>query len=370
VHAPAPPAAASLAGRAVSVRGLHKAYGPVKAVDGVSLDVAAGEFVALLGPSGSGKTTILMTIAGFETPDAGSIAIGGADVTALPPSRREIGMVFQRYALFPHMTVAENIAFPLKMRRITGAPARERVERALAMVRLEGYGGRRINQLSGGQQQRIALARALVYNPPLLLMDEPLGALDKHLREEMQIEIKHLQKRLGTTVIYVTHDQAEALTMADRIAVLHRGLVQQYASPEDIYERPENEFTAGFIGEINFIGGRLLRREGAWHFAIAGSPATVDLSATPARPDWRDGAAARLTIRPELIRILPAGSPAGLAGILDETIYGGGTLACVVTLTGGVRLTARIAAADRPAAGAGSPVTVAWPRERSQVFVQ
>jgi spermidine/putrescine ABC transporter ATP-binding subunit len=371
VHAPADQLSSQKAGRKVSVRGLHKAYGAVKAVDGVTLEVKAGEFVALLGPSGSGKTTILMTIAGFETPDAGSIEIGGREVTALPPSKREIGMVFQRYALFPHMTVAANIAFPLKMRGITGNKASERVERALAMVRLEGYGGRRINQLSGGQQQRIALARALVYNPPLLLMDEPLGALDKHLREEMQLEIKHLQQRLGTTVIYVTHDQTEALTMADRIAVLHHGLVHQYAAPEDIYERPENAFTAGFVGEINFIGGRLLQQSGGWWFAIEGTSAVVDLSSTSALPEWRPGAAAHLTVRPETIRLAAAGSGEGPGGVLEETIYGGGTVACVVALAAGVRLTARIAAADRPAIGPGSPVTVIWPpADRMRVFVR
>jgi spermidine/putrescine ABC transporter ATP-binding subunit len=370
VHAPAGQITVHKSGRQVSIHALHKAYGRVKAVDGVTLEIKAGEFVALLGPSGSGKTTILMSIAGFETPDAGSIAIGGEDVTALPPSKREIGMVFQRYALFPHMTVAENIAFPLKMRRIEGRDAQTQVQGALAMVRLDGYGSRRINQLSGGQQQRVALARALVYDPPLLLMDEPLGALDKHLREEMQIEIKHLQQRLGTTVIYVTHDQAEALTMADRIAVLHQGLVQQYASPEDIYERPDNAFTAGFVGEINFIDGRLLRDGDGWRFAVTGTSETIDLSATPPLPEWRSGVSARLTIRPELIRIVPAGAGAGLSGVLEETIYGGGTLACVVGLGQVVKVTARIAAADRPAAGPGSPVSIVWPPGRARVFVR
>jgi spermidine/putrescine ABC transporter ATP-binding subunit len=357
-------------GRQVSVRGLHKAYGAVKAVDGVSLEINAGEFVALLGPSGSGKTTILMTIAGFETPDAGSIVVGGHDVTALPPSKREIGMVFQRYALFPHMTVAENIAFPLKMRGIRGHEARGQVEAALAMVRLEGYGKRRINQLSGGQQQRIALARALVYNPPLLLMDEPLGALDKHLREEMQIEIKHLQQRLGATVIYVTHDQAEALTMADRIAVLHQGVVRQYASPEEVYERPDNAFTAGFIGEINFIDGLLVREGNRWRFVIEGSSESIDLSSTPSLAEWRSGAGARLTVRPELIRIIPAGAGEGLSGVLEETIYGGGSLACVIRIAQGAKVIARIAAADRPAVDRGSPVTLVWPPGQVRVFVR
>ena len=217
-------ASAAVAGASVTVRDLYKSFGPVRAVNGVSLEIEAGEFVALLGPSGSGKTTILMSIAGFETPDAGVILIGGRDIVPEPPNKRNVGMVFQRYALFPHMSVAENIAFPLRMRRVSKAEQARRVARALELVRLADYGKRRVTQLSGGQQQRVALARAVVFDPPVLLMDEPLGALDKRLREEMQLELKHIQQQLRTTVIYVTHDQAEALTMADRIAVLQEGL--------------------------------------------------------------------------------------------------------------------------------------------------
>jgi putative spermidine/putrescine transport system ATP-binding protein/mannopine transport system ATP-binding protein len=367
----APPAKLSKhAGTTVGISGLYKSYGPVRAVNGVSMEIKPGEFVALLGPSGSGKTTILMTIAGFETPDAGTISIGGVDVTAVAPSKRDIGMVFQRYALFPHMTVEENIAFPLKMRGIKGRPSAERVEGALAMVRLDRYGKRRISQLSGGQQQRVALARALVYNPPVLLMDEPLGALDKNLREEMQLEIKHLQQLLGTTVVYVTHDQGEALTMADRIAVVHDGVVQQFAPPEEIYERPANAFVAGFVGEINFIGGRLVTEARKWRFNIAGAPELIDLAGVKVGDDWTDGAVARLTIRPEQIRIAPAMETAGLPGILVETIYAGGTLACVVELASGARVTARIASADRPMARAGDAIRIVWPINRGQVFVE
>ena len=291
-------------GTTVAIRALCKSFGPVKAVDSVDLDVAAGEFVALLGPSGSGKTTILMSIAGFETPDSGRIQIGGRDVTGVPPNKRDIGMVFQRYALFPHMTVAENIAFPLKMRDVNRRAAAAQVESALAMVRLEGYGGRRISQLSGGQQQRVALARALVYNPALLLMDEPLGALDKNLREEMQLEIKRLQKKLGTTVVYVTHDQSEALTMADRIAVMNEGRIQQYAPPKDVYDRPTNAFVAGFVGETNFVAGVISGDSGGWRFGVDGCGAAVEI--VPAGDDgdrWRHGAPARRAIRPARVRI-------------------------------------------------------------------
>ncbi len=354
-------------GAAVSVRELHKAYGPVRAVNGVSLDIGAGEFVALLGPSGSGKTTILMSIAGFETPDAGVILIGGRDIVPQPPHKRGIGMVFQRYALFPHMTVAQNIAFPLRMRKVSRTDQAERVERALGLVRLDGYGDRRVNQLSGGQQQRVAMARAIVFDPPVLLMDEPLGALDKRLREEMQIELKHIQRQLGTTVIYVTHDQAEALTMADRIAVIHDGLVQQFASPEEVYERPANAFVAGFVGETNFIDGTL-ERDGAagWQLRIPDGP-SVALAGDD--PTWIEGGRARMAVRPESMRLSEDTSSGPLAGRVEETIYGGGTLACIVRITAGVSLTVREPAAEGQLRRIGDGVAVSWPVERSRVFV-
>ncbi|MGI4954096.1 MAG: ABC transporter ATP-binding protein, partial [Janthinobacterium lividum] len=211
----------------ITISRLVKRFGPVIAVDAVDLDIPAGEFFALLGPSGSGKTTILMSIAGFDFPDSGSIHVGGRDVTFLPPQKRDLGMVFQRYTLFPHMSVAENVAFPLKMRGVNRADREKRAREALATVRLGSLGDRRPAQLSGGQQQRVALARAIVYRPPVLLMDEPLSALDKNLREEMQLEIKHLQRDLGMTIVFVTHDQTEALTMADRVSVLDGGKLQQ-----------------------------------------------------------------------------------------------------------------------------------------------
>src|SRR6266567_8624280 len=239
----------------VAVRDLSKSYGPATAVSGVSINVRAGEFLSLLGPSGSGKTTLLMMIAGFEAPTAGAIHIDDRDITELAPNKRNIGMVFQRYALFPHMSVADNIAFPLRMRRTPKAEIRRRVEAALALVQLEEYGGRLPSQLSGGQQQRIAVARALVFEPPVLLMDEPLGALDKNLREQMQIEIKRIQQSLGVTVIYVTHDQEEALTMSDRIAVMRNGCLEQIGSPTELYDNPATSFVADFVGKTNFLEG-------------------------------------------------------------------------------------------------------------------
>ena len=358
---------ATKTGTTVTVRHLRREFGSVVAVDNVTLEVGAGEFVALLGPSGSGKTTMLMSIAGFETPDAGAIEIGGVDVTHLLPNKRGIGMVFQRYALFPHMTVAENVAFPLKMRRIRGRDAADKVERALAMVQLGGYGARRINQLSGGQQQRVALARSLVYGPPLLLMDEPLGALDKNLREDMQIEIKHLQKKLGTTVIYVTHDQSEALTMADRIAVMSDGRIQQYGVPADIYDRPDNAFVAGFIGETNFLNGELVRTGEDWHFRVADSSETVAVSRAVAN-GWSSGSTGQLAIRPELIR-LKHGEGAGPSGVLEELIYGGGTVACYVRLSDRVAVTARVPAAEAAGLVIGDPVELHVPADRVRVFV-
>jgi spermidine/putrescine ABC transporter ATP-binding subunit len=240
-------------GASVLLTDLEKRFDRTNAVDGVSLDIRSGEFLTLLGPSGSGKTTTLMMIAGFETPTAGDIAIDGNSVVAMPPYRRNIGMVFQNYALFPHLTVADNIGFPLKQRGVPKAERARLVAEALELVHLPGYGNRFPRQLSGGQQQRVAVARAVVFKPRLLLMDEPLGALDKQLRENLQLEMRRLHADLGITFIYVTHDQEEALTMSDRIAVMNDGKVAQVGSPEDLYDRPTSRFVAGFIGESNFL---------------------------------------------------------------------------------------------------------------------
>ncbi|MCR0982624.1 ABC transporter ATP-binding protein [Roseomonas pecuniae] len=350
----------------VALESLVKRFGPVNAVDRVTLEVGAGEFLALLGPSGSGKTTILMAIAGFEYPDEGRILIGGEDVTWAPPNRRNLGMVFQRYTLFPHMTVLENIAFPLKMRGVGRAEREQRARAALDTVRLGGMGERRPAQLSGGQQQRVAIARAIIYQPRVLLMDEPLSALDKNLREEMQLEIKHLQQRIGITVVFVTHDQTEALTMADRVAVLDRGCLQQVGAPRDLYEAPETVFVAGFIGETNFYEGRL---DG---FARAGEPVSVVLdgggrmTATAAQ-SLAAGSRIKVALRPERLRVLPAGE--GLGARVTEAIYAGNATTLMLEGEGGRRLRARIPAGaglhePRP----GERVRLSWQPTDARAF--
>ena len=285
----------------VSFRGVQKSYdGESLIVKDLNLDIRKGEFLTLLGPSGSGKTTSLMMLAGFETPTAGEIRLGGRLLNNVPPHKRDIGMVFQNYALFPHMTVAENLAFPLSVRGMSKADIAERVKRALAMVQLDALAGRYPAQMSGGQQQRVALARALVFEPQLVLMDEPLGALDKQLREHMQMEIKHLHERLGVTVVYVTHDQGEALTMSDRVAVFSHGEIQQIAPPRTLYEEPRNSFVATFIGENNRIHGRLLSRDG--ERCVVGLERGEKVAALAVNVG-RVGDPVTLSIRPERVRI-------------------------------------------------------------------
>jgi putative spermidine/putrescine transport system ATP-binding protein len=242
----------------ISISAVRKTFSSYLALDSVSLDIAAGEFLTLLGPSGSGKTTLLMALAGFVRPDSGSLVIDGRDITRLPPEKRDIGIVFQNYALFPHMNVLANVEYPLKLRRVPRVQARERALAALARVKLEGYADRNIAALSGGQRQRVALARAIVFEPRIMLMDEPLSALDKNLREHMQFEIRKLHDDLGITTIYVTHDQREALTMSDRIAVMNAGRIQQIATPGEIYHRPGTRFVAEFMGEANILPPALL----------------------------------------------------------------------------------------------------------------
>jgi len=237
----------------ISVRGLTKRYGDVVAVDGIDLDIPAGEFFTMLGPSGSGKTTTLRMIAGFEMPDEGTIELAGEDVSRLPPYDRPVNTVFQDYALFPHMTVQANVEYGLMVKRVKKGERRERATKALEMVRLAGYGDRKPSQLSGGQRQRVALARAIVNRPKVLLLDEPLGALDLKLRQEMQIELKSIQREVGITFVYVTHDQEEALTMSDRLAVFNQGKIEQIGPPAEVYEHPQSEFIAGFVGVSNVI---------------------------------------------------------------------------------------------------------------------
>src|SRR3954469_6062398 len=237
----------------IEIVGLRKSYGPLAVLDDVAVSIRAGEFLTLLGPSGSGKTTLLMAIAGFVRPSSGSIRVDDREIVTLAPHKRNIGMVFQNYALFPHMTVGENVAYPLRLRGVARVEREERARRALATVQMAAYAERRIDQLSGGQRQRVAVARAMVFEPNIILMDEPLSALDKRLREEMQVELKHLHDRLGRTTVYVTHDQKEALTMSDRVAVLKAGRIRQIASPRDIYDRPVDRFVADFIGDSAFV---------------------------------------------------------------------------------------------------------------------
>ena len=305
----------------VSFRGVQKSYdGENLIVKDLNLDIRKGEFLTLLGPSGSGKTTSLMMLAGFETPTAGEITLAGKRLNNVPPHKRDIGMVFQNYALFPHMTVAENLAFPLSVRGMSKADVGERVKRALSMVQLDAFSGRYPAQLSGGQQQRVALARALVFEPQLVLMDEPLGALDKQLREHMQMEIKHIHERLGVTVVYVTHDQSEALTMSDRVAVFHQGEIQQIAPPRELYESPRNTFVAQFIGENNRFAGQLVARDGERCTVQLGRGEKVEaLAVNVGQP----GDAVSLSIRPERIRLNAAaeGCANRFSGRVSEFIY-------------------------------------------------
>ena len=287
----------------VTLREVSKHYGRAIAVNNVSLDVLEGEFVTLLGPSGSGKTTTLMLIAGFEQPTSGEIRIRGASVVARPPEKRDIGMVFQSYALFPHMSVFDNVAYPLRTRRLPATEVAERVARVLDAVRMSGFGERYPRQLSGGQQQRVAVARALVYRPSLLLMDEPLGALDKKLREEMQTELKGLQRTLGVTTLYVTHDQQEALTLSDRVAIMNAGDIVQVGAPLDLYEHPATDFVAGFLGDVNTLDGVVAdTADGVARIAVVDG-VEVAASATPPTPA---GKRVRLTIRPERLDIVTA----------------------------------------------------------------
>ncbi|MFD0860454.1 ABC transporter ATP-binding protein [Roseovarius aquimarinus] len=292
----------------ITVRGVTKTYGRVHALDDVSLDVKSGEFLTLLGPSGSGKTTLLMVLAGFTRPDRGSLRFGEDEMIRTAPHLRGVGMVFQNYALFPHMTVAGNVGYPLRLRGVPKAEQAERIERALELVQLGGYGARGIEQLSGGQKQRVALARSIVFEPRILLMDEPLSALDKKLRDRMQIELRHLHEQLGMTTVYVTHDQREALTMSDRIAVVNHGRIMQLATPQQLYDRPENKFVADFIGDSTFLA---VTRDGQG-VRYGGARLQMD-GAVPAGDDLL------LMIRPERVRLLDGEAPEG-TNVLDATV--------------------------------------------------
>ncbi|HEY9215985.1 MAG TPA: ABC transporter ATP-binding protein [Ancylobacter sp.] len=320
-------------GAHVSFRGVSKVYGTsVTAVRDLNLDVRQGEFITLLGPSGSGKTTALMMLAGFETPTSGEIRVGDRRIDHVPANRRGIGMVFQNYALFPHMTVAENLAFPLDVRHRPKSEVAERVRQVLDLVRLPGLGGRRPDQLSGGQQQRIAVARALIFEPELILMDEPLGALDKQLREQMQFEIKDMHARLGITFVYVTHDQTEALTMSDRIAVFNAGAVQQLSTPTELYEQPRTSFVASFIGENNRMFGTIERVLGGGEVMVALSGGqSVRAFAPDTAPQL--GARTLLSVRPERASLLGEGQsmPNEIEATVREAVYVGDHIRVVLT---------------------------------------
>jgi putative spermidine/putrescine transport system ATP-binding protein len=305
-------------GAFVSFDHVQKSYdGETLVVKDLNLAIEKGEFLTMLGPSGSGKTTCLMMLAGFETATHGEIRLAGRPINNIPPNKRGIGMVFQNYALFPHMTIAENLAFPLQVRKMDKATIDAKVKRALDMVQMGAFAGRRPAQLSGGQQQRIALARALVFEPELVLMDEPLGALDKQLREHMQFEIKHLHERLGVTVVYVTHDQSEALTMSDRVAVFNDGRIQQLAPPEDLYERPTNSFVAQFIGENNTLAGTVETIEGKRCTVRLGDGSVIDaLPVNVTRPGDRT----LISIRPERVEFRQDRMPADTHKLEAEAI--------------------------------------------------
>jgi spermidine/putrescine ABC transporter ATP-binding subunit len=337
---------------AVELEGVTKSLGGHRAVDGVSLRIGRGEFFTLLGPSGCGKTTTLRMVAGFEEPDAGRVLLGGLDVSGVPPYRRDANLVFQSYALFPHLSVERNVAFGLDVAGVPAAESAERVREALALVRMEGLGTRRPDELSGGQQQRVALARALVRRPSVLLLDEPLGALDLRLRKEMQGELRRLQRRLGTTFVHVTHDQEEALALSDRLAVMDGGRVAQVGTPEEVYERPATAFVARFLGDANVLPGVVRASEGG--------AATIDLDGGAAIQVW--GAAGRaagarvgVVVRPERIDLARDrgrdDARGALTGTVEDVTFAGADVRVVARLRGGTLLTVR-----RPADVAPRPV--------------
>jgi len=334
---------------AVSLRGVRKTYGDVVAVDRVSLDVGDGEFFAMLGPSGSGKTTTLRMIAGFELPTEGEVLLNGADVSRLPPYQRDVNTVFQDYALFPHMSVGQNVGYGLMVRRVGKGERKTRVGEALEMVRLSGYEARKPSELSGGQRQRVALARALVNRPKLLLLDEPLGALDLKLREEMQIELKAIQKDVGITFLFVTHDQDEALTLSDRLAVFNGGRIEQVGSPAEVYENPATAFVAGFVGTSNLLTGDAAR-------AIAGAEGTF-------------------TVRPEKIHLAdpgeePTAGQCSINGTVREVVYLGVNTRYIVSLDGGGELVVvqqnQATSSMQALAARGRQVRLIWDREHNR----
>ncbi len=350
-----PPAASHSNGKRVHVEGVVRHFGATRALDGIDLTVNAGELLTILGPSGSGKTTLLKIIAGFEEPDQGCVRLGDEDVTYMPPARRDIGMVFQNYALFPHMTVAENIAFPLIMRKIPKDERARRVRDVLALIDMPDHAQRLPKQLSGGQQQRVALARAVVFGPRLLLLDEPFGALDRKLREQMQLEVCRLQRKLGLTAIFVTHDQEEALIMSDRIAVMSAGEIAQLGTPREIYQYPVNRFVAGFIGESNLFKADI---------DAQGQACGVHGIAVPLPPGRvSDAAKAGILLRPEKGRHLCAEARADaiLSGHIAEIVYLGSSIKYRVRLDEGEEVIVRWPLGSPGTdLGIGDPIRIGW----------
>jgi putative spermidine/putrescine transport system ATP-binding protein len=354
----------------LQVHSLRKVYGSFVALETASLDVREGEFLTLLGPSGSGKTTLLLAIAGLNAPDGGEILIDGKPATHLPPFKRDIGMVFQNYALFPHMNVADNVAFPLRMRRRPEAEIAEAVSRVLDIIQLPQIAERYPRQLSGGQQQRVALARALVYEPSIVLMDEPLGALDKKLRDQLQLEIKRLHEALGISVLYVTHDQEEALVMSDRICLMREGRIEQLGTPDDLYFRPRSVFAADFLGESNLLDGTVS--------ALDDGRASVRLSdGTELRgmsgDDLTIGEPVRLMVRPEAVQFLgeSAADPGNvITAALRDTVMSGGTTKYFFATSTGLELRSQVLTAGPSGASAvtGRDYRLGWPCERAFVI--
>jgi spermidine/putrescine ABC transporter ATP-binding subunit len=346
----------------LELRGVRKTFGRTVAVAGIDLAVQRAEFVGLLGPSGCGKTTTLRVVAGFDRPDAGEVVIKGRAVTGLPPYRRDIGIVFQSYALFPHMTVADNVAYGLRVRGRPRDEIARRVAEALDLVRLRGLEGRYPRELSGGQQQRVAVARAIVIQPSVLLLDEPLSNLDAKLRQEMRGELRQLQRRLEIATIFVTHDQDEALAMADRVVVMHEGRVEQVGTPEEIYSRPRTRFVASFIGVCNFLPGEVVAAEGGRLIFRSGG---LTLAMAPHGPVAALGARGTLAVRPEVIRLVRAGErpPADAntaAAEVREVTYLGASRHFRVALPTGHELLVFEQSAGEPPVGPGESVTVAW----------
>lgn len=351
---------------AIELRQVRKTYGDVVAVDGLDLSIKPGEFVTLLGPSGSGKTTTMMMVAGFEDHTSGSVLIDGRPVDSLPPRERNLGVVFQNYALFPHMSARENVEFALRMRKVPKAESRERAEAALDRVGLAGLGGRRPRQLSGGQQQRVALARALVFNPAALLLDEPMAALDKRLREHMQEEIKTLQKSLGISVLFVTHDQDEAMAMSDRIVVMKDGRIMQSGPPEEVYNYPLTDWVASFLGDTNLIPATVLERDGNLAVVDLGS-----LGVGRVRDRGAQGEKYAVSIRPEHLkfRTAPVAENGGTGELTSSTNLGA-TIRHRLSV-GGHDLQLRELSSDAEAPGrrAAGPVHVGWDADKAQLLV-